>query len=49
MLNPMRDKKKGILSRGGGRGDTCDHGLSRKSLRAKPVELEESKRDDIVF
>ena len=34
MLNPMGDENEGTY-RGGGRADTCDHGLSRKSLRAK--------------
>ena len=35
MLNPMRDKNKGMY-REGRRGDTCDHGLSRSSLGVKP-------------
>ena len=34
MLNPMRDKIEGTYR--GGRDDTCDHGLSRRSLRVKP-------------
>ena len=29
LLNPMRDKNR-RQARGGGRDDTCDHGLSRK-------------------
>ena len=36
MLNPMRDRKKGPYP-GGRRDDTCDHGLSRRSLRVKPL------------
>ena len=35
MLNPMRDKNEGTY-RGERRDDTCDHGLSRRSLRVKP-------------
>ena len=42
-LNPLRDKMEGIIYRGGGRDDTCGHGLSRRPPRVKPiirVELE---------
>ena len=34
MLNPMSDKNERTC-RGGRRDDTCDHGLSRRSLRVK--------------
>ena len=45
MLHPLRDITTGHVRIGGGRKcDTCDHGLSRRSLRVKPptvrVELE---------
>ena len=36
VLNAMRDKNEGTY-RGGRRDDTCDHGLSRRPLRAKPL------------
>ena len=35
MLNPIRDKKQRHVT-GGRRVATCDHGLSRSSLRVKP-------------
>ena len=35
-LNPMRDKKQRHVP-GGGRDGTCDHGVSRRSLRVKPI------------
>ena len=40
MLNPMRDKNEG----------TCDHGLSRRSLRVKPLRVElESKSKRLEY
>ena len=35
MLNPKRDKKIKGTYRGGRRVDTCDHGLSKTSLRVR--------------
>ena len=35
MLNPLRDKKIRHDVPGGRRVDTCDHGLSRSTLRVK--------------
>ena len=34
MLDPVRDKTRACT--GGGGGDTCNHGLSRRSPRVKP-------------
>ena len=42
MLNPMRDKIKART--GGRRVDTCDHGLSRSSLRVKTPTSKAGKR-----
>ena len=36
MLNLMRDENEGKYM-GGKREDTCDHGLSRSSLRVNPL------------
>ena len=36
MMNPMRDKNEGTYRGGEGTTPTCDHGLSRRSLRVKP-------------
>ena len=36
MLQLMRDVNEGVYQ-GGGREGTCDHGLSRSSLRGRPL------------
>ena len=53
MLNPMRDKNEGTY-RGERRDDTCDHGLSRRSLRVQPptswkVKLMRRKKKRWIF
>ena len=46
MLNPMRNKNSRHVP-GGRRDDTCDHGLSRRSLRVNLLRVElESESDD---
>ena len=44
-MNPMRDNNEGTYRGGGGGDDTCDHGLSRTSLKGKPPTSKESKSD----
>ena len=47
MLNPMRDKSWRHVP-GGRRDDTCDHGLSRRSLRVNKTSYELSWKVKVI-
>ena len=45
MPNSMRDKVEDTW-RGGRREETCDHGVSRRSLKANPYEWSGKEKSD---
>ena len=43
------DRNEGTHRGGGGRDDTCDHGLSRRSLRVKPLTSQAGKKVQVMI